>query len=87
MLYSILMILLEGDFLTLGALEAAALVPFEAAFDRGALVAVEPKERRRYALALKELIKEEGKVLLVAVEHNGFTKQRGPPYEARKERG
>ena len=75
-------IFLEADFLELKEKEATALVPFEAAFDRGSLVAVEPSDRERYAAALTHLMAPKGRVLLVAVEHDGFANQKGPPYEA-----
>eukprot|EP00435_Cladocopium_sp_Y103_P040059 s1194_g10.t2 len=74
-------ILVEGDFLELGEVEAKALVPFEAAFDRGSLVAIEPDDRERYALT--HLMASGGRVLLVAVEHDGFGQRKGPPYEAK----
>lgn len=74
-------ILLEGDFLELGEVEAKALVPFEAAFDRGSLVAVEPDDRPRYAKALTHLMASGGRILLVAVEHDGFGQKKGPPFQ------
>lgn len=74
-------ILVEGDFLELGEVEAKTLVPFEAAFDRGSLVAIEPDDRARYASALTHLMASGGRVLLVAVEHDGFGPKKGPPYE------
>ncbi|CAE8652668.1 unnamed protein product [Polarella glacialis] len=75
-------ILVEGDFLELGPEAAKALVPFDAAFDRGSLVAVQPSERVRYAEVLSNLMAPGGKVLLVAVEHDAFADGRlGPPFE------
>jgi thiopurine S-methyltransferase len=75
-------ILVEGDFLELGEQEATALVPFEAAFDRGSLVAIDPKDRPRYAQALTRLITPGGRVLLSVVEHDKFANGRfGPPFE------
>lgn len=75
-------ILVEGDFLALGDSEAEALLPFDAAFDRGSLVAVEPKDRREYAQALTGLIAPGGRVLLIATEHDAFADGRlGPPFE------
>eukprot|EP00913_Durusdinium_trenchii_P025078 g23540.t2 len=74
-------IFLEGDFLELNAEMAKALVPFEAAFDRGSLVAVEPDDRKPYATALTHLMAPGGRVLLVTVEHDGFGERKGPPYQ------
>jgi len=75
-------IFVEGDFLSLGVSEATALVPFEAAFDRGGLVAVEPDDRQPYADTLAVLMAPGGRILLVAVEHDGFSGgKRGPPYQ------
>lgn len=75
-------ILIEGDFLALGDAEADALMPFEAAFDRGSLVAVEPKDRKEYARALTGLIAPGGRVLLCTTEHDAFADGRlGPPFE------
>mmetsp|Transcript_11449 Transcript_11449/g.15399 ORF Transcript_11449/g.15399 Transcript_11449/m.15399 type:complete len:148 (-) Transcript_11449:62-505(-) len=71
-----------GDFLAIGEPEAQALVPFDAAFDRGGLVAVAPGERRRYAEALASLLQPGGRLLLVTVEHDAFADGRlGPPFE------
>lgn len=75
-------LLLEGDFLSIGPSEAAAIVPFPAAFDRGGLVAVEPPDRPRYARVLADLIEPGGRILLVSVEHDPFSDGRlGPPFE------
>lgn len=75
-------ILVEGDFLALGGAEAEALMPFEAAFDRGSLVAVDPRDRREYARALTGLVAPGGRVLLITTEHDAFADGRlGPPFE------
>lgn len=75
-------ILIQGDFMDLGQAEADVLVPFDAAFDRGSLVAVEPKDRRKYASAMGRMIAPGGRVLLCAVEHDAFKDGRlGPPFE------
>eukprot|EP00931_Biecheleriopsis_adriatica_P038824 TRINITY_DN22200_c0_g2_i2.p1 TRINITY_DN22200_c0_g2~~TRINITY_DN22200_c0_g2_i2.p1 ORF type:complete len:314 (+),score=60.73 TRINITY_DN22200_c0_g2_i2:15-956(+) len=59
-----------------------ALVPFDAAFDRGGIVAVDPKDRKRYAEVLSHLMAPGGRLLLVAVEHDAFSDGRlGPPFE------
>jgi len=75
-------ILVEGDFLALGPQEAAALVPFEAAFDRGSLVAVDPSVRAQYMQVMSSMIAPGGRVLLVAVERDATKDgKRGPPFE------
>jgi len=75
-------ILIECDFLSIGRPESHALVPFDAAFDRGSLVAVNPSDRPQYMAALAELIAPGGKVLLVAHEHDPFSDgSLGPPFE------
>jgi len=72
----------RGDFLALGSAEAEALVPFDAAFDRGGLVAVQPGDRPRYAQALAALLRPGGRLLLVTVEHDPFANGNlGPPFE------
>eukprot|EP00930_Biecheleria_cincta_P036911 TRINITY_DN25298_c0_g3_i1.p1 TRINITY_DN25298_c0_g3~~TRINITY_DN25298_c0_g3_i1.p1 ORF type:complete len:361 (+),score=44.61 TRINITY_DN25298_c0_g3_i1:267-1349(+) len=75
-------VFVEGDFLQLGSEAAAALVPFDAAFDRGGLVAVEPADRVRYAEVLGYLLAPGARLLLVTVEHDAFADGRlGPPFE------
>merc|ERR1719296_32838 len=75
-------ILVEGDFLALGPQEAAALVPFEAAFDRGSLVAVNPSVRAQYMKVMSSLIAPGGRILLVTVERDATKDgKRGPPFE------
>jgi len=74
-------LLVQGDFLQLGPSEVEALVPFDAAFDRGGLVAVEPAERQRYANVLKKLVKPGGRLLQVVAEHEPFKGGKlGPPF-------
>ena len=57
----------EGDFLHLSpsAADALGLPRFDAAFDRGALVAVLPEDREAYVATLAGLMAPEGRVLLV----------------------
>merc|ERR1711879_1056568 len=75
-------ILVEGDFLALGSKEAQALVPFDAAFDRGSFVAVDPASRAKYAQVLSALMAPGGRVLLQAVEKDVPSDGRlGPPFE------
>jgi len=79
-------LLVEGDFFEIGAQEAEALVPFDAAFDRGSLVAISPTDRQAYAQVLGKLVAPQGKVLLVTVEHDTFSNGRkGPPFEVTEE--
>jgi thiopurine S-methyltransferase len=40
---------------------------FELIFDRGSMVAVNPKDREKYAQKIKTLLKSDGKVLLSAI--------------------
>lgn len=78
----------EGDFLdlTTGAAAALGLPKFDAAFDRGSLVAVAPSDRAAYAATLTGLMAAAGRVLLVTVEHDAFSDGRlGPPYEVSEE--
>jgi len=54
---------------------------FDAVFDRGGLVAVDPSDRSAYAAALTRLVAPGGRVLLVAVEHPPFAGGGlGPPF-------
>lgn len=75
-------LLVQGDFLKLGPGEAEALVPFDAAFDRGGLVAVAPADRVQYANVMAGLIAPGGRVLLVVCEHEPFHGGKlGPPFQ------
>ena len=69
----------QGDFLEFNADSAAkfGLGDFDAAFDRGGLVAVEPGDRPAYAANLASLVKPGGRLLLVTVEHEP---RFGPPH-------
>ena len=69
----------QGDFLEFTAEQASkfGLNEFDACFDRGGLVAVEPPDRRRYADNLAAVMKPGGKLLLVTVEHDPAF---GPPH-------
>eukprot|EP00629_Pelagomonadales_sp_RCC1024_P007057 CAMPEP_0119292722 /NCGR_PEP_ID=MMETSP1329-20130426/44710_1 /TAXON_ID=114041 /ORGANISM="Genus nov. species nov., Strain RCC1024" /LENGTH=255 /DNA_ID=CAMNT_0007293567 /DNA_START=176 /DNA_END=939 /DNA_ORIENTATION=+ len=65
----------EGDFLAFG--EGG----FDAAFDRGGLVAVVPEDREAYVAVLRRALKPGGRVLFVSVEHPPFGDGRlGPPH-------
>lgn len=50
---------------------------FDAAFDRGALIAIEPEDRPQYVSVLTSLMAPGGKILLVAIEHEPAF---GPPH-------
>jgi thiopurine S-methyltransferase len=69
----------QGDFLKFDGAAAAKLsfANFDAAFDRGGLVAVDPSDRPRYARNLSELLAAGGRLLLVATEHAPAF---GPPH-------
>lgn len=74
----------QGDFLsvTSAAADSLGLPRFDAAFDRGSLVAIVPSDRPAYARVLTELMAPEGRVLLVTVEHDDAGGRfAGPPYE------
>ena len=74
----------EGDFCAYGAAanEQAVGRAHDAAFDRGALVAVRPEDREAYARALTSVLAPGARVLLVAVEHDPFSGgSLGPPFE------
>eukprot|EP00929_Paragymnodinium_shiwhaense_P035523 TRINITY_DN19154_c1_g3_i1.p1 TRINITY_DN19154_c1_g3~~TRINITY_DN19154_c1_g3_i1.p1 ORF type:complete len:351 (-),score=63.16 TRINITY_DN19154_c1_g3_i1:116-1168(-) len=81
--------LISGDFLKIGPRQAAALVPFEAAYDRCGLTVVQPANRSRYAAVLNELLLPGGRVLLVALERPKVAQPGGsspretaePPFE------
>ncbi|MGI9326808.1 MAG: thiopurine S-methyltransferase [Pseudomonadales bacterium] len=65
-----------GDIFALGAAELATV---DAVFDRGALVALPPELRRRYAEHLQEILAVGTRVLLVTLEYDqGLVA--GPPF-------
>ena len=70
----------QGDFLDFGkaAANKFGLGNFDACFDRGGLVAVQPEDRPKYAANLAELLRPGGKLLLVATEHDPTF---GPPHD------
>ena len=59
---------------------------FDAAFDRGSLVAIDPELRERYAAALAPLVRPGGSILLVTVFHDPFKDGRSaaPPTRPRR---
>lgn len=71
----------QGDFLAFDAAGAQrfGLGDFDAAFDRGGLVAVNPADRPKYAQNLGELMRPGGRLLLLTVEHEPAGKI-GPPH-------
>eukprot|EP00434_Breviolum_minutum_P016424 symbB.v1.2.014477.t1/scaffold1055.1/size140776/19 len=73
-------ILADGSVVTWGRADSGG-DSSAAAFDRGSLVAVEPDDRPRYAKALTHLMASGGRILLVAVEHDGFGQKKGPPFQ------
>lgn len=69
----------QGDFLRFdrAASDHWGFPQFDAAFDRGGLVAVPPDDRPRYAEVLTQQMAPQGKLLLVCVEHEPDF---GPPH-------
>lgn len=63
-----------GDFFEL---DASQLGPFDAVFDRAALIAIDPADRARYAQVLASLVAPRGVVLLVTLEVDAGS---GPPH-------
>lgn len=51
--------------------------PFDAAFDRAALIALAPEQRESYARKLRSLLAPDARVLLVTMEHDLGS---GPPF-------
>ena len=67
-----------GDFFQFSTRVAGS---FDAVFDRGSLVAIEPELRARYCTRLDEVLVPGGRILLVAVEHDAFANgTMGPPF-------
>ena len=67
-----------GDFFDL---ESSTAGKFDAVWDRGSLVAIEPALRERYAQTIKGCLSPGAKYLLSVVEHPPFPDGRlGPPY-------
>ena len=56
--------------------------PFDAIYDRAALVALEPSTRDRYAAKLASLLRDDGRILLVVFEHDAPS---GPPHSVPRE--
>ena len=53
--------------------------PFDALYDRGAIVAVEPAERPNYAAHTRRLLKPDAPVLIITLEYDQSIVQ-GPPF-------
>jgi thiopurine S-methyltransferase len=73
--------LLKGDYFELT--EAAAGGKFGALFDRGSLVAIDPKVRQAYTEIVGKLMAPGGRILLVTVERRGSDVEavkKGPPF-------
>jgi thiopurine S-methyltransferase len=68
--------LLRGDFL---ALDEKSLGLFDAAYDRAALVAVDPPDRPAYVEKLTSLLRPGAKILLVGFEYDP-KEMSGPPH-------
>lgn len=67
--------LLKGDFFHLTEQDTGG--KFDAVFDRGSLVAIEPNLRESYVKIIGKVMAPGGKILLAAVEHDG---DGGPPF-------
>jgi thiopurine S-methyltransferase len=72
--------LLMGDFFGLDSTKAGGT--FDLIFDRGSMVAIEPKMRDSYVEIISNLLGPEGQILLVALERKGPEEamKEGPPY-------
>ena len=73
--------LLKGDFFKLT--EDATSGKFDAIFDRGSLVAIDPKMRSNYIEVIGNVISPGGRILLVTVERQGRDAEavkKGPPF-------
>lgn len=72
--------LLKGDFFELDDEKTGGR--FGAIFDRGSLVAIEPKMREKYVEIMGKLIAPGGRILIVALERRGEGEavKRGPPF-------
>ena len=53
--------------------------PFNRVWDRGSLVAIEPKDRTKYAEVTSLLLEENGKMLVSTLVYDE-SKYHGPPY-------
>lgn len=58
---------------------ASDVEPCDHAYDRAALIAVDPGERERYVAKLRELVRPGGKILLVGFSYDQTTMS-GPPW-------
>mmetsp|Transcript_14049 Transcript_14049/g.22607 ORF Transcript_14049/g.22607 Transcript_14049/m.22607 type:complete len:183 (-) Transcript_14049:85-633(-) len=72
--------LLKGDYFELDSTKTGG--KFGLVFDRGSMVAIEPKLRESYIKILSELLGPGGSILLVVLERKGNEEamKKGPPY-------
>jgi thiopurine S-methyltransferase len=68
--------ILVGDFF---ALDPSLIPPFDAVYDRAALIAVRPEEREPYVMRLLELLRPGGRLLLVNFAYDQAV-MGGPPF-------
>lgn len=68
-----------GVTIKLGDFFALTHAPFDAVWDRAALIAIEPERRAEYVAHLSSLLRAGGVVLLVAIDYDR-TKMIGPPH-------
>jgi len=70
----------QADFFDCTAAPSAqAIGRFDRVFDRGALVAVQPTDRKEYVSVIDQLLDAGGQILLVALQHTPNTGV-GPPF-------
>ena len=72
--------LLKGDFFELDSTKAGGT--FDLIFDRGSMVAIEPKMRDSYVEIISNLLGPGGQILLVTLERKGSEEamKQGPPF-------
>lgn len=72
--------ILEGDFFQLD--EIVTDGRFQAIFDRGSLVAIDPTLRSAYVTVMSKLMAPKGRILLVVIERQSGTDEdlTGPPF-------
>lgn len=69
-----------GDFFTLTP-DIVQGKQCDACYDRAALVAIRPTQRKAYVDTIHKMLKPGGRILLVVLEHDGFSDgSKGPPF-------
>jgi len=78
--------LIKGDFFNLN--EGITGGRFDAVFDRGSLVAIQPSLRESYVQVMKGMMKPGGKILVAALDRTSGTEEAlkgGPPFSVPEE--